>query len=77
MVTAFWVPLTDLLDPARHLETTVRFGREPLVRPAIRLLPPGRRVLWGLTYRLVQQFLELMGHRLGETGLDSFNLSSS
>ncbi len=62
VVSAFWVPLPDLLDPSRRLLAPVRFGQEPLMRPAIRLLPPGRTVLWGLTFRLVLQFFEHLGH---------------
>lgn len=58
---AFWVPLADLADPARHVTAPVRFGGETLKRPAIILPTPGKPVLWGLTYRLVMQFLELLG----------------
>ncbi len=68
VVSAFWVPLPDLLDPARRLLAPVRFGKVPLVRPAIRLLPPGRTVLWGLTLRLVQQILGHLGHALEDSG---------
>jgi 8-oxo-dGTP pyrophosphatase MutT (NUDIX family) len=54
---AFWFPLEELASPKRHLEATVRFGGKTLKRPAIRLLPAGQTVLWGLTYRMVRQFL--------------------
>jgi 8-oxo-dGTP pyrophosphatase MutT (NUDIX family) len=57
---AFWVPLRKLLDPARHGEATVRYGAEAMTRPAIRLPQPDKPVLWGLTYRLVMQFLEIV-----------------
>lgn len=56
----FWVPLGTLLDPGRQVEAAVRFGGEVLIRPAIRLFPPGQKVLWGITYRLVCRFLELL-----------------
>lgn len=68
VVSCFWVPLPDLLDPSRRLLAPVYSGQESLLRPAIRLLPPGRTVLWGLTFRLVLQLLEHLGHELGETG---------
>jgi 8-oxo-dGTP pyrophosphatase MutT (NUDIX family) len=55
---AFWIPLPILRDPARHIETLVHFGGKPLTRPAIDLLGPGETVLWGITYRLVRQFLD-------------------
>lgn len=55
----FWVPLAALADPQRQLMATVHFQGEPLERPAILLPIPGKPVLWGITYRLVRQFLEL------------------
>lgn len=57
---AFWVPLAELLDQARHVEAPVRFRGEILTRPAIHLPQPARPVLWGLTYRLVMHFLQLL-----------------
>lgn len=57
---AFWVSLEDLLDPARRGDVSVRFGGRTLIRPAIRLPQPGKPVLWGITYRLVMQFIELL-----------------
>lgn len=54
---AFWVPLRELAEPARRLTAPVRFGGETLERPAIRLPQAGKPVLWGITYRLVIQFL--------------------
>jgi 8-oxo-dGTP pyrophosphatase MutT (NUDIX family) len=67
VVEAFWIPLGTLLDPRRHVTTPVSFRNEELLRPAINLLGPGRRVLWGITYRLTVQFLDLLGHRLPPT----------
>jgi 8-oxo-dGTP pyrophosphatase MutT (NUDIX family) len=55
----FWFPLRELRNPHRHLQTTVRFGNEHLVRPAIRLLEASEVVLWGITYRLVSNFLAI------------------
>lgn len=54
---AFWVPLADLLDPGRHTTATVRFGGETFRRPAIVLPVVRKPVLWGITYRLIMQFL--------------------
>jgi 8-oxo-dGTP pyrophosphatase MutT (NUDIX family) len=68
VVASFWVPLPVLLDPGRRLLTPIRAGQESRLFPALRLLPPGRTVLWGLTYRMVMQFLEHLGHDVGETG---------
>jgi 8-oxo-dGTP pyrophosphatase MutT (NUDIX family) len=57
----FWIALADLCAPARHVSAPVRFGGEISERPAIRLPQPGKPVLWGITYRLVMQFLQLLG----------------
>ncbi len=62
---AFWVPIETLCDPARHAITTVSFRGRTAPFPAIRLLPPERPVLWGLTYRLVLQFFQVVGVELG------------
>ena len=62
---AFWVPLTTLCEPERHAITPVSFRGQTAPFPAIRLLPSDRPVLWGLTYRLVVQFFEVVGLDLG------------
>ncbi|HEX9079779.1 MAG TPA: CoA pyrophosphatase [Desulfuromonadaceae bacterium] len=58
---AFWVGLDDLTAAERHVIAPVRFAEEGFDVPAIRLPQQGKPVLWGLTYRLTMQFLELMG----------------
>jgi hypothetical protein len=45
--------------------TTVVFKGEQFQRPAIDLRGPDRTVLWGITYRLVCQFLQILGHEPG------------
>lgn len=57
---AFWTPLRELYDPARHGQFTVRFDGRTLTRPGIRLSQPGKPVLWGITYRLVMQFRDIL-----------------
>ena len=57
----FWVSLEELRNPARHVEAPVRFNGSTLIRPAIRLPQPGKPVLWGITYRLVMEILDLLG----------------
>ena len=56
----FWVTLSDLRDPARHLQSSVAFGKKRFEVPAIRLPVENKPVLWGITYRLVMQFLCLL-----------------
>jgi 8-oxo-dGTP pyrophosphatase MutT (NUDIX family) len=61
---AFWVSLADLTDPSRHGEKVVRFDGQVMVSPGISLPRPGDPVLWGLTYQLVMDFLELVGAKV-------------
>jgi 8-oxo-dGTP pyrophosphatase MutT (NUDIX family) len=56
----FWVRLSDIQDPGRHQLATVRFSDRSLEVPAIILPQPDKPVLWGITYRLVMQFLEII-----------------
>jgi len=57
----FWFAIGDLLDPERSDHFPVRFGHEQLLRPGVRILPDGNPVLWGITYRLLEQFFDCMG----------------
>jgi 8-oxo-dGTP pyrophosphatase MutT (NUDIX family) len=57
---AFWVSLDTLRDTTRHVTSLVTFAGKELVVPSITILPPGRPVLWGITYRLITQFLGLL-----------------
>jgi 8-oxo-dGTP pyrophosphatase MutT (NUDIX family) len=56
----FWVSLADLNAPERHIIAPVQFDGEMLERPAIRLPQTGKPVLWGLTYRFIIEFQELI-----------------
>ena len=55
----FWIGLDDLLAAERHITTTVTFADKEFEVPAIRLPQPVKPMLWGLTYRLVMELLEL------------------
>jgi len=57
----FWVSLAELSAPQRQITARVSFDGETFERPAILLPPDGKPVLWGLTHRLVIEFLELLG----------------
>jgi 8-oxo-dGTP pyrophosphatase MutT (NUDIX family) len=59
----FWVRLSDIRDPGRHQMTTVGFSGRSLEVPAIILPQADKPVLWGITYRLVMQFLEIIQRR--------------
>lgn len=56
----FWVTLSDLRDPERHHLSSVAFDEKRFQVPAIRLPVDNKPVLWGITYRMVMQFLELL-----------------
>jgi 8-oxo-dGTP pyrophosphatase MutT (NUDIX family) len=56
----FWVRLSDILRPDLHQTATVGFSGTSLKVPAIVMPQSGKPVLWGLTYRLVMQFLEII-----------------
>lgn len=54
---AFWISLRELTDSSRHRLSRVAFADRDLEVPAIVLPYPDAPVLWGITYRLVMQFL--------------------
>jgi 8-oxo-dGTP pyrophosphatase MutT (NUDIX family) len=56
----FWVALSDLRDPERHQLSKVAFDEKSFEVPSIRLPVENKPVLWGITYRLVMQFLGLV-----------------
>ncbi len=57
--SAFWVPLSDLLDPALRIE--YRHPPHPeIVFPAVVVGDPDRHVVWGLTLRFLERFFELV-----------------
>lgn len=60
----FWTPLKRLREQRRHGPALVTFNGDSLTRPAIDLLGPGHKVLWGITYRLAMGFLDRMGWTL-------------
>ncbi len=57
--TAFWFPLSDLHDPGRHVSHT--FPGAGMDFPGILVGEPGRHVVWGLTYRFIEEFFGIVG----------------
>lgn len=55
---AFWVSIADLLDLSRHGIHKFTFSGDGFESPCIRLPYEDKPVLWGLTYRLVMDFLQ-------------------
>ena len=62
VASAFWVPVRDLLDPARHVPWR-RTGL-PVAFPGIVVGDPERHVVWGLTLRFLEDFFEALGRPL-------------
>ena len=60
---AFWFPLASLFDPERHVEYPVTWGGG-LCFPGILVGEPERHVVWGLTYRFLEVFFEIIGRPL-------------
>lgn len=56
----FWFGLQQLNHPRRQVTARVHFEGRMLEASAIDLGLPGKAVLWGITYRLVSQFRELL-----------------
>ncbi|MCG8588019.1 MAG: CoA pyrophosphatase [Proteobacteria bacterium] len=59
---AFWFPLASLLDSSRHV--THRSSGLTIDLPGILVGEPGRHVVWGLTYRFVEMFFQIVGQPL-------------
>jgi 8-oxo-dGTP pyrophosphatase MutT (NUDIX family) len=54
----FWVPVADLVDIERHGIHQFTFSGDRFESPCIRLPVDDKPVLWGLTYRLLMNFLQ-------------------
>jgi 8-oxo-dGTP pyrophosphatase MutT (NUDIX family) len=59
-----WIPIETLLDPNRQKYHRFQFEGFDGSLPAIDILGPQKPILWGLTYRLVGQLLQLVGQGL-------------
>jgi 8-oxo-dGTP pyrophosphatase MutT (NUDIX family) len=59
---ALWVPVGALWEPGRRVQYDYR-GAGPY--PGIQVSPSNAHVVWGLTYRMVQNFLTVIGADTG------------
>ncbi len=66
---AFWFPLDSLSDRERQIDHPADVESDRLF-PGILVGEPGRHVVWGLTYRFLDQFLNLLGQPLPERALN-------
>lgn len=56
---AFWVPLALLAEPERHQYTVIDWHGKPYEVPSL-AIQPDKPVLWGLTYRFMHHFFEVV-----------------
>jgi 8-oxo-dGTP pyrophosphatase MutT (NUDIX family) len=59
VASAHWVPLRDLLDPARRAPFPYVYEGTELVLPSIRV---GGLTIWGLTYMMIADFEIALGN---------------
>ena len=59
VVDLFWIPISTLLDPQRNQQLTFFYRGRDRTHPAVNLKEWSERPLWGITYRLLDNFLNL------------------
>lgn len=59
---AFWVPVRELLNPARRSQVDFTFRNRQRSFPAVRADDDNEPPLWGITYRLLRDFNKII-HR--------------
>ncbi len=60
---AFWFPLRGLFEPRRHVRYPVNMRGREVEFPGIVLGEDGGQVVWGLTYRFLEIFADLVGRK--------------
>jgi 8-oxo-dGTP pyrophosphatase MutT (NUDIX family) len=67
---AFWFPLADMLERSRSVE--YKIPDHPEMRfPGILVGIPNRHVVWGMTYRFLDDLLRVLGHVIPGRPADS------
>lgn len=66
---AFWVPLDHLVHPDNHVHYPMQYGEHEIIFPGIRVDERDARVVWGLTYRFLEGFFEIIGSPLTVHGI--------
>lgn len=61
--SAFWFPLSDMLERSRSVEYTIP-NRPEARYPGILVGIPDRHVVWGLTYRFFENLMIVLGHSI-------------
>jgi 8-oxo-dGTP pyrophosphatase MutT (NUDIX family) len=63
VVDTFWVPLSELLSTQRRTEASFTYRGQKRTHPIIDLDGYCEQFLWGITYRLFENFFTLLGCR--------------
>ncbi len=61
---AFWLTLSEIEDERRHVDRSFPYLGQELFLPAIRVLDKEEPVLWGLSYRFLQLFMDQIGRKI-------------
>ncbi|MFP6655427.1 MAG: CoA pyrophosphatase [Myxococcota bacterium] len=60
---AFWFPLSEMLDESRCVEYEI--SADPKMHfPGILVGVPERHIVWGMTYRFIEELLSILGYEL-------------
>lgn len=60
----WWIPLSRFLEADRHRKVAFIYRNQQQARPVIDLIGSEQPFLWGITYRLIKQFFNLISHPL-------------
>ena len=61
---AFWLGISEIEEPERHIERSFDYKGLELSLPALRVLDEGRPLLWGITYGFLAGFMERIGRSI-------------
>lgn len=62
----FWFPLEGLFESRRQLQHRVPIAGREIEFPGIALALPDRQIVWGLTYRFLDNFMRLFERSLAQ-----------
>lgn len=63
VATALWFPVRDMMDPVRHVPYRTSAMKD-VDFPGLLVGDPDRHIVWGLTYRFIDIFMDAIGSPL-------------
>lgn len=66
---ALWLSLDHLVHPDNHVRYPMSYAEHEIIFPGIRVDRRDARIVWGLTYRFLEGFFEIIGSPLPEHGI--------